>query len=420
MTPQPHPALRLSDRIAELLADPAAVPAAWSSRPQWRQSLAHGAPGIALLHIERAATGRGPWANARAWLAVAAGLPVTRGADSYLYYGAPALAHTLACAAQARPGSYRRALDHLDQVVAADAVRRCEQAEARIERGDLPVLAEFDTIRGLAGVGAVLLVRAPDGRTIRRVLTCLVHLTYDVKHDGEVLPGWWSLDGPSGERDERFPGGHANTGLAHGIAGPLALLALALRRGVEVDGQRAAIRTVLTWLKRWRDGHAWPYWITAADLAGPDRRPLVPQRPSWCYGTAGVARARQLAALALGDQHLRHDAENTLATVLVDPTVLAATTDLSACHGYAGLAHIAHRAAADASPRNAARLRSAAALLLGATQPPRTDPDGLAQNLLATAGPAFLEGAAGTALALLAPATGTAPATRWDACLLTF
>ncbi|MBV6699402.1 lanthionine synthetase C family protein [Kitasatospora aureofaciens] len=416
----PHPALQLSDRIAELLADPNTVPAKWTSRPQWRQSLAHGAPGIALLHIERAAAGRGPWEHARAWLAVTATVPVTRGADSYLYYGAPALTHALACAAQARPGSYRRALTHLHQVVAADAERRCEEALARIERGDLAALAEFDTIRGLAGIGAVLLHPAPRGDTIRKVLAYLVRLTEDIKnHDGELLPGWWTPSAPSGKADERFPGGHANNGLAHGIAGPLALLALALRRGVTVDGQRAAIGTVLAWLERWRDRHTWPYWITRADLTGPDRRPLAPQRPSWCYGTAGLARAQQLAALAIGDQRLRHEAENALATALLDPPSLAATTDLSACHGYAGLAHIAHRAAADASPRNATRLRSAAALLLDTTHPPRTDPDEQARRLLDSAGPAFLEGAAGTALALLAPATGTAPATRWDACLLT-
>ncbi|GLW74710.1 hypothetical protein Kpho02_70070 [Kitasatospora phosalacinea] len=415
----PHPALRLSDQIAELLIDPAAAPAAWSSRPQWRQSLAHGAPGIALLHIERAAMGLGPWEPVRAWLSVAAGIPVTSGTDSYLYYGAPALAHALTCAAQARPGSYQRALAHLYEVVAADAVRRCEQAEARIERGELPALAEFDTIRGLAGIGSVLLRRGPGGDPIRRVLACLVRLAEDVKQHGEVLPGWWTLASPSGEVDERFPGGHANFGLAHGIAGPLALLALALRQGVEVDGQREAIRTVLAWLEHWRDGHTWPYWITPAHLTGPDRRPLPPQRPSWCYGTAGIARALQLAALALDDPHLRHDAESALATALVDPKALAATTDLSACHGYAGLAHIAHRTAADASPRNTGRLRSSADLLLDTTHPPHADPDEQAHHLLATAGPAFLEGAAGTALALLAPATGAAPATGWDTCLLT-
>ncbi|GJF30356.1 hypothetical protein KNE206_30560 [Kitasatospora sp. NE20-6] len=414
-----HPALQLSDRIAGLLADPNSVAAVWTSRPQWAQSLAQGTPGIALLHIERAATGRGPWEHASAWLKVAAAVPVTTGADSYLYYGAPALAHALTCAAQAQPGSYQRALERLDRVVADDTARRSEQALARIERGDLPELAEFDAIRGLAGIGSVLLRQAPGGEALRRVLTCLVRLTDDVKHEGQVMPGWWTLSGPSGRTDPRMPGGHANNGLAHGIAGPLALLSLALLQDIEVDGQRAAMRTVLAWLERWRDRHAWPYWTTTAHLTGPDRRPLPPQRPSWCYGTAGIARAQQLAALALGDQRLRLEAENTLAAALLDPLALAATTDVSACHGYAGLAHIAHRAATDATPSTAARLRSAAALLLDTTHPPCTDPDEQARELLATTGPDFLEGAAGTALALLAPATGTSPATSWDACLLT-
>ncbi|MFJ6771603.1 lanthionine synthetase C family protein, partial [Kitasatospora sp. NPDC091257] len=392
----PHPAVRLSDRVAELLADPEAVASAWSSRPQWRQSLAHGAPGIALLHIERAATGRGPWEPVRTWLAIAAKGPVTSGADSYLHYGAPAFAHVLACATQARPGSYSSALAHLDDVVAGDALRRCDEALARITRGDLPVLAEFDAIRGLAGVCAVLLPRDPDGEAVHRVLGYLVRLTANVKHAGRALPGWWTMDGPSGTPDERFPGGHANIGLAHGIAGPLSVLSLTLRQGIEVDAQREAIRTILAWLERWRDGHAWPYWITRAHQADPDHMPLAPQRPSWCYGTAGVARAQQLAALALDDSRLRHDAETVLAAALVDPKALAATTDLSACHGFAGLAHIAHRAAADALPHNAARLRSAAALLLDTAHPPRTDPDEQASHLLATAGPGFLEGAAGT------------------------
>ncbi|GHF76991.1 hypothetical protein GCM10018790_63830 [Kitasatospora xanthocidica] len=415
----PHPALRLSDRIAELLAAPDDAPTGWASRPQWRQSLATGAPGIALLHIERAATGRGPWEPARAWLEVATGAQVTSGPESHLYYGAPALTHVLGCAAQALPGSYKRALDQLDQVVTADALARCEAAFARIDGGDLPTLAEFDTIRGLAGLGSVLLRRAPRGNAIRAVLTYVVRLTEDVKRGGELLPGWWTASGPSGKPDDRFPAGHANNGLAHGIAGPLALLALALRHGVEVDGQRSAIGTILAWLERWRDHHAWPYWITPVHLPLGAREPLAPQRPSWCYGTAGIARAQQLAALALGDQRLRHNAEDALSAALLDPPSLAATTDLSACHGFAGLAHIAHRAAADASPRLAARLRSAAALLLDTAHPPRTDPGSQARQLLTSAGPGFLEGAAGTALALLAPATGAAPATRWDACLLT-
>ncbi|MFD7583598.1 lanthionine synthetase LanC family protein, partial [Kitasatospora sp. NPDC059817] len=228
----PHPAVRLSDRIAELLADPSRAPNQWTSWPQWRQSLATGAPGIALLHAERAAAGRGPWEPVRTWLAVATGAPITSGPGSHLFYGAPALTHVLGCASQARPGSYQRALDHLDQAVATHAIRRCEAALTRLDRGDLPALAEFDTIRGLAGTGSVLLHRAPRDEAIRAVLTCLVRLTDDVKHNGRTLPGWWTTTGPSGTPDEGFRGGHANNGLAHGIAGPLALLALALCQGV--------------------------------------------------------------------------------------------------------------------------------------------------------------------------------------------
>lgn len=38
-----------------------------------------------------------------------------------------------------------------------------------------------------------------------------------------------------------FAGGHADLGLAHDITGPLALLARAMRRGITVEGQAAAI-----------------------------------------------------------------------------------------------------------------------------------------------------------------------------------
>ncbi|MFE2345591.1 lanthionine synthetase LanC family protein [Kitasatospora cineracea] len=413
----PHPALDLSDRIADLLTDPAALPGTWTAHPSWRQSLAHGIPGIALLHIERAATDRGRWETATAWLSIAADGPLTSGPDSYLYYGAPALTHALDCAARTRPGTYRAALARLDHAVSADALHRCAQARARLARSDLPALAEFDTIRGLAGLGSLLLRREPDGRALQEVLACLIRLTEDVTHDGDPLPGWWTTDGPSGKPDPRFPGGHGNNGLAHGIAGPLALLSLALLHGIAVEGQREAIRTVLAHLERSRSGHTWPYWTTR-DHPRSGRKPSA-QRPSWCYGAAGVARAQQLAALALDDQRLRHAAEDVLASALTDTAALAATTDLSACHGFAGLAHIAHRAATDSDPPGAARLRAATTLLLDTVHLPRADPDRQARHLLDTAGPALLEGAAGTALALLAPATGTAPCTGWDTCLLT-
>ena len=218
MTTAGHAAHTLADTIANRLTHPDTVPAPWTSRRWWRQSLAHGAPGVALLHIERAAAGLAPWQPAHDWLTYTTRGPVTTGPDSHLYYGAPALAHALACAAATRPGCYERALDTVDHTIIADVHRRVAAAHARIDRGDRPALAEFDVIRGLAGVGSYLLRRHPDSEATRAVLDYLVRLTQPVTVDGETLPGWWTPSAPSGRDDRRFDGGHANTGLAHGIS----------------------------------------------------------------------------------------------------------------------------------------------------------------------------------------------------------
>ncbi|MFI7221256.1 lanthionine synthetase C family protein [Micromonospora maritima] len=407
--------------VADLLARPD-DPGLPMRQPWWRQSLALGVPGIALLHVELAAAGLRPWQRAHDWLAAATGGPVTTGPDSHPFHGAPALAHVLTCAATQQPGAYARALDDFDRAIAADARRRVAAAQARIDVGELPALAEFDAIRGLAGVGSYLLRRAPDGEALAAVLGYLVRLAQPLRAGSEVLPGWWTGSGPSGRADSRFPGGHGNNGMAHGIAGPLAVLALAALRGIVVDGQTASIAAICAWLDRWRHdsttGPLWPYWITRPQLRADRAEAHRAQRPSWCYGTAGLARAQQVAALALNDPVRRAGAEDALVRALADPRQLAATTDASLCHGHAGLAHIAHRVAADALPDTAERLRTSVLRLLGTLDPRDAGPRGTAAALLA-AGPGLLEGAAGVALAALSCSNAAAPASSWDACLLT-
>ncbi|WP_223839286.1 hypothetical protein [Nocardiopsis deserti] len=67
--------------IAGLVADRLATPEqgrALAGERWWPQSLAHGAVGVALLHIERARTGHGPWERVQRWLECA----VAEGVDS--------------------------------------------------------------------------------------------------------------------------------------------------------------------------------------------------------------------------------------------------------------------------------------------------------------------------------------------------
>ncbi|GAA4242297.1 lanthionine synthetase C family protein [Actinomadura meridiana] len=407
-----HPTNKLADTIADRLAHPDAVPSHLARRPWWRQSLAHGAPGVALLHIERAATGLGSWQRAHDWLAYATHAPLTTGADSHLFYGAPAIAHALNCAAEQRPGTYQDALKRLDKVITADARARVDAAHARIDAGRLPSLNEFDVIRGLTGIGSYLLRRDPDGKQLRAVLEYLVRLTEPINVNDQTLPGWWVDTGPDGHHNERFRHGHANSGLAHGIGGPLALLALATQRGAGVDGQSDAITRIYAWLDRWRvatpTGPAWPYWVNRSQLRAGHRAVSSSQRPGWCYGTAGLARAQQLAALATGDDDRRKMAEQAMLHALTKAALRPESGDPSLCHGHAGLVHIAARTAADADRDTARRLRAGLPPLLRVVSAAATGDEELE--------PALLEGATGIALVLSNAAA--IPRTSWDACLL--
>ena len=404
-----------ADLIAVDLVTPLDVRTRRLGRGWWPQSLAHGAAGIALLHVERACTGLGSWRLAHQWLASAAEGGVSGTDDSHLYYGAPALGFVLHAAATSQPDSYSDAFGNLDELVFTATRHRLVYAHARIDRGELATLAEFDTIRGLAGIGAHLLRRDPGGELIRAVLAYLVRLTEPINDDGDLLPGWWTAVDPGGRQSDGFPGGHANTGMAHGIGGPLALLALAASRGVTVAGQNDAIGRICSWLDYWRQdgvtGPWWPYWVTRSELRDERIERPGPSRPSWCYGTAGLARAQQLAALATGDVARQQLAEEALLHALTDPVELATITDNSLCHGYAGLIHIAGRAATDAlTPQLSACVPELIHAMSG------TDDGRSMRAQCQDAG--LLEGATGTALAMYAVETGTQPLSGWDSCLL--
>ncbi|MGW0822526.1 lanthionine synthetase C family protein [Streptomyces sp. NPDC002845] len=412
----PEAAEQIAAAVADRLATPSTarhlgLPQGWHP-----QSLAYGAAGVALLHVELARTGLGPWQRAHDWLTCAAAGQIESWEDSHLHYGVPAVAFALNAAAD-RPGQYARALDTLDRNIAKTTRHRLERAHARIDAAAHPALAEFDSIRGLSGIGAYLLRRPVHADLLRDVLAYLVRLTEPLKGDAELLPGWWSDLAPSGVPSPNYPGGHSNHGMAHGIGGPLALLALAARNGIFVSGHLSAIERICAWFDRWRQhspvGPWWPHLVTRAQYRG--ERPLAvhPSRPSWCYGTAGHARAQQLAALAIGDTERQQAAEGALVRALTDPGQLAATTDRSLCHGYAGMAHIAAQTAADALTQD---LPARIPHLL---EEIGTAPDTVAAALTQADGGdiGLLEGGAGVALALLAVGTG-APLSGWDAFLL--
>ncbi|MGW6936857.1 lanthionine synthetase C family protein [Lentzea sp. NPDC054927] len=375
----------------------------------WGQSLASGAAGITLLHLESVHAGTGEWNMARTWVRAMTEHKVTADPDTAgLFHGVPAVAFALHAAHQP---AYAPTLRALDEHLAAITVHRLRTANDRINRGLLPRLREFDLISGLTGLGAVLLHRNTRPELLRDVLAYLVRLTEPVTADGEQLPGWWSSDGPSGRISRDWPGGHANLGIAHGIAGPLALLATAHRHGITVPGHTEAITYLLDWLDNWRVGTGhdtwWPGMISRTEHHTNASRASGPQRPSWCYGTPGLARAQQLAAIALHDPARQRAAETALAGCITDQRQLAQLSDASLCHGWAGLLHTARRAAVDAADDSLATLLPVLDAQLHTYLRLHGPPDE----------PGLLTGAAGVLLAQHATTNAT-PITQWDASLL--
>lgn len=371
------------------------------------QSLATGAAGVALLRIEQALTGRGDWRAAHRHIQQAVGGPVDAATHTGLFYGAPAIAFMLHAASADGHPRYHRASRTLDQHVVRLAHRRLAAAEARMRRGEPATFGEYDLFYGLAGIGTLLLHRLPASDATTNILGYLVRLTQPRDDSGLQLPGWWVGHDP--DTIVSTAGGHANLGMAHGAAGILAALATATRRGVIVDGQLEAIERLCGWFDRWRqdadDGPWWPDWVTRQELrAGRPAQP-GPGRPAWCYGTVGIARALQLAALATGDHARRRAAEQAMAAWLTDRQ-LGRLTDAGLCHGAAGVYQTAWRAAHDAaSPAIEQRLPAIAAALTRHTVG-HTSADGL------------LTGAAGVDLAIETARHKQPPQSGWDTCLL--
>ncbi|MGF1432556.1 lanthionine synthetase C family protein, partial [Kitasatospora sp. LaBMicrA B282] len=410
--------------------------------------LGAGPAGLVLLFAELARTDPAHRPAARAWLAVAAErAEADRTARPGLHDSLPALSFALHRVAEG-PGEHRVDRARLGTRLALLVGQRTAAEQARIARGTpCPSREAFDLVAGLAGLGAHLLDRHEAGETtpLESVLTALVALTRPLARYG--LPGWWVAEDPQ----HRIPvvprAGHAGLGLAHGLSGPLALLALAWRAGVEVPGQAEAIRTLAEWLlARQRTDQAGPWWplrLRLGELRGPAERPdpaepdwaagpdgplawpgaprLGAPRPSWCSGSPGIARALQLAGTALGVPRWRAVAVGALRAALERPAELAPPlTGAGLCHGWAGLLQTGWRVAAESgSPELAARLPRLTQLLLdrcdpgfpfAVTPPDRPSGPGAAGGLLT--------GAAGVALALHTVATGAAPATTWDRALL--
>jgi hypothetical protein len=348
----------------------------------------------------------------------------TRGAEvggarnTGLYSGLAGLAFS--ARSLSRNGSrYKKLLSSLDYSLSSEVL---EPSAALSGRHGVAV-SEFDLIVGLSGVAAYLLQRGyepPMDVALQAILDSMVALTEET----EGIPHWYTpyhlLAGEG--MAEHYPEGNLNCGLAHGIPGPLAVMALGLEAGLPVESLREAVARTAQWLVRHQSrdqyGINWPTVVPYCEGGKVEQNQLDSSRAAWCYGAPGVARSLWLAGRALGDENLQQLAVQGMEAVYRRPIDERRIDSPTFCHGVAGLLQVTLRFAHDTGlPVFSQAASELTEQLLAMYDPERAlgycsiEPGG---NLVDQ--PGLLDGAPGVALVLLATSSNVEP--TWDRLFL--
>lgn len=423
-------AARTAEELAARLRDPEAVAAHVRADPHSNETawddagLLRGPAALGLLAAERLRLGLpGAEDDVARLLQVVFAATAHRPVDGPMQ-GLAALARLVH-----HVGGQEALSARLDERVAEHARWLSESVTAIRREGQPCYLGTVDVLTGVTGHGRYLLAREHDA--VHDVLSALVGLAGEIVVDGTAVPAWWAAPTERTVVAPEFEHGRLTFGLAHGVAGPLMLLALARRRGVSVPGQDDAIRTFAHQLLQWRDVDAHgPYWtgyVPLVHVVERDRRP-VPScaRASWCYGSAGNALALHEAGLALGEQGWTVAAGEAWAAELARDDVAWGIRDDMLCHGRASMAHLIGVGLTSGAVPPAVRAvalerwdRLMSDLLddfdeaapFGYRYPDPGSGAALDQ-------PGLLEGSTGIALVLLGFAHDAAPSSEWDQLLL--
>jgi hypothetical protein len=398
-------ALEAVDAIAESV--PSIAPLPGGPDP----SLASGQAGLALLYAWLARTRRMPSADvlARQSLDQAIEAVSTRAMDASLYGGFPGVAWAA------------ELVDHLLDPDAEDRSEAVDDALLRLlSRANLWP-APQDLVVSVTGLGVYALQRCPRPSAVECLHRVVERLQERAHHD-EHGTYWWTP--PAGilhpESRKQYPSGRADLGLAHGVAGPIALLGGICGAGVGPQAARPLLDGAVSWLLAHslatEAGPTFPVWL--APGFQPSRA-----RCAWCYGDPGIAAALLVAARGVGAAGLEQAAVALACRAAQRAPESTGVVDAGFCHGAAGLAHIYNRIyQATGEPE----LGRAAVYWLERTldfyRLARDDGGSWVQGGKdpAEGGPwtgiGLLEGAAGVALVLLAATTSVEP--LWDRMVL--
>jgi lantibiotic biosynthesis protein len=399
-------ALEAVDAIAESITSIASLPG------ERDPSLGKGQAGLALLYAWLARTSRMPQADAfaRQCLDRAIETVSTRAMNSSLYGGFTGVAW---------------AAELVDRLLDPDAEDRGEAVDDALlrllSRAD-GWSAPYDLIVGLTGLGTHALQRCPRPLAIECLRRVVERLHERAQHDEHGLYWWTPAAEIHHESRKQYPAGRVDLGVAHGVAGTIALLGSVCGAGAEQATARPLLEGAVSWLFAHsvpsEAGPTFPLWVA------PGFEPW-PARCAWCYGDPGIAAALLTAARGVGDCGWEQAAVALACRAAERPVSETGVVNGAFCHGAAGLAHLYNRMyQATGEPKLGRAAVYWLERTLGFYRLARDSGGSWVQGSWdpgererwTWTGIELVEGAAGVALVLLAAATSVEP--TWDRMFL--
>lgn len=243
-----------------------------------------------------------------------------------------------------KTGSYEKVVNTLNGYIVNQVNYLLDKYENEI--GNI-AMTIYDSIYGFAGEGAYLLMFKENEnvkKTLDRVCTFFVNMTKEIDVKGHKVPGWYipvEKLSTKGDR-EHYKDGTFNLSLSHGISGPLAFMALALKSGIEVEGQKEAMKKILNELLKfsYKDESGNVYWggrLGFQEYINGESEFKRSVRQSWCYGSLGIGRAMYLAGTALEDEEIIKFSTYVMEGIAEMPIEKWVLNCDHLCHGYAGV-----------------------------------------------------------------------------------
>lgn len=307
-------------------------------------SLSHGLPGICMLYgklMESLPYEAQYWSESgKRYLGMIVNkINQTGISDMSMYSGLSGVGLSAVCMSNGMR-DYKNLIATVNRTICAWVEKASTMVD--FQHGTYAVI--YDVIAGMSGVLSYLSIFKSDNdcfKALCKGIDMLIHLTEDIRIFDRLVPGWYvPAANQFTETESRFYSkGNFNTGLSHGIAGPLALLSQTAMDGIVRPGQTEAISKVIDFLMRYQSRfNNRAVWNSQLDFDQIVNGSVIFQqdsyRDAWCYGAPGICYALLCAATSIDDRELSAFCIDTLRDAAKSPEGLFSPT---ICHGYMGV-----------------------------------------------------------------------------------